>query len=102
MRSSRRAIVVDTVTYHWLMRPGGYGLELSVWRGGGKQPLIALFAPGNLITPWLVRRALLDGLAAGWTPELPGPQHHLNYPEVLSDRPAPRAPVATPTPPEAA
>ena len=100
MRSSRRAIVVDTVTYHWVLTPDDEALRLQVWLGGG-QRLAARFAYGNLVTPWLVRRAILDALAAGWRPHAPGPEHRLHYPEVLADRPAAPPPVVPPGPAEA-
>lgn len=100
MRPSRRAIVVDTVTYHWLLAPDAEGLELRVWQRSGSR-LSARFAHGNLVTPWLVRRAIVDALAAGWKPAAPGPDHRRDYPLVLADRPARPPPVARLPPAEA-
>jgi uncharacterized protein (TIGR02996 family) len=47
------------------------------------------FAHGNLVTPWLVRRAIEHALANGWARDRPGPAQAFAFDGILPDRTLP-------------
>jgi len=90
MGKSKRTLVVEGTRFVWALTPGDEGLRLRVRaQEAGGASLATLFDHGNLVTPWLVRQAILRGLASGWDPAAPGPERRIEVRGVVPDRPAP-------------
>lgn len=73
-RKGTRQIIVDGIAYRWIVSPDDEpGLAIVVERAqspGAK--MIAWVEHGNIISPWLVRQAILHGLSKGWQPHQQG------------------------------
>jgi hypothetical protein len=68
-RKGTRKIVVDGVSYRWTVAPNdesGMGIVVEADSDGACR-LVSWVEHGVIIRPGLVRRAILDGVAAGWT-----------------------------------
>lgn len=73
-RKGTRSIVVDGTTYRWTVAPDDEpGLAIVVERAEAPaQRLVSWVRHGTIISPRLVRAAILDGLGAGWVPSATG------------------------------
>src|SRR3954469_10282348 len=69
-KGSRR-IEIDSVRYRWTVAANDEpGLGIVVQHATSKgQRLVSWVAHGVVVSPGLVRRAILDGLASGWRPD---------------------------------
>lgn len=74
-RKGTRKIVVQGVSYRWTVAPNdepGLGIVVEEEVNGSSR-LVSWVEHGVIVSPGLVRRAILDGLAAGWRSAAPGP-----------------------------
>ncbi|GAC1462205.1 MAG: hypothetical protein NVS2B14_09690 [Chamaesiphon sp.] len=69
-RKSTRRITVEGVEYRWLVSCDDEpGLAIVVERAEfPKQRMVTWVEYGNIISPWLVRKAILHALSKGWQP----------------------------------
>ncbi|HEY5956546.1 MAG TPA: hypothetical protein VIV60_08340, partial [Polyangiaceae bacterium] len=84
-RKGTRQIVVDGVQYRWTVAPDeepGVGI-VAESATLPAQRLVSWIDHGVAIGPGLVGSAILDGLAAGWVPTLPGPDFIRRVPASL-------------------
>jgi hypothetical protein len=73
-KKGSRLIKVDGIEYRWIVTPDDVGLGIMVELAENPgQRMGAGFEYGNIISPWLVRKAILHALENGWHPELQGP-----------------------------
>jgi len=96
MAKHERRIVVEGTSFRWLLRPddeGGLHLHVRAAEERGAR-LSVWIDHGNLVTPWLVREAIVRALAEGWDPSTAGGTHALHLRGVLPDRAAPALPSA--------
>lgn len=74
-RKGTRQILVDSVNYRWTVAPNdepGVGIVAELAALPSSR-LVSWVDHGVVIGPGLVRRAILDAIAAGWRPGEPGP-----------------------------
>ena len=73
-RKGSRRIVVGGTTYRWTVSPDDEpGLGIVVEHGGrAGQRMVTWVDHGNVISPAVVRLAILHALDQGWTPGVPG------------------------------
>ncbi|HWB06021.1 MAG TPA: hypothetical protein VG796_23565 [Verrucomicrobiales bacterium] len=76
-----RKVTVNGTRYCWkVAAPYEPDMKLVVQRDGSSrgQRMVTMIGDypwhGTIISPWLVRRTILRALAAGWLPNLPGPE----------------------------
>jgi hypothetical protein len=69
-RKGTRKITVDGIEYRWLLSPNDSGLELAVeCIEYPREKMGALIKYGNIVSPGLVRKAILYALSTGWQPQ---------------------------------
>jgi GNAT superfamily N-acetyltransferase len=74
LRKGTRPISVDGIAYRWIVSPDdepGLGIVVEQAAAPGAR-MITWVEHGNIISPWLVRKAILHALAQGWQPQKPG------------------------------
>ena len=89
-RRGTRKIVVEGVPYRWTVAPHdepGLGIVVEV-EDNGSCRLVSWVEHGVIVSPSLVRRAIIDGLAAGWRFEAPGPDFVRRVPAFSEKRDA--------------
>jgi hypothetical protein len=71
-----RRIVVDGRSYRWAAAPNDEGLAFVVEHesGQGQRMIAKWFEHGTVISPGVVREAVLHALEDGWRPDQPGPE----------------------------
>lgn len=82
-RKGSRQLVIDGVQYRWVVAPNdepGVGIVVELATRAACR-LISWVDHGVLISPGLVRRAILDATAAGWRPNERGPDFVRRVPE---------------------
>jgi ribosomal protein S18 acetylase RimI-like enzyme len=70
-KKSTRQITVDGVVYRWIVSPDdepGLGIVVECAEFPGEK-MITWVEHGNIISPWLVRKAILHALSRGWQPQ---------------------------------
>jgi hypothetical protein len=73
-KKSTRLIKVDDVEYRWVVQPDdepGLGIVVELSENPG-QRMMTWVEHGNIISPWLVRKAILQALQKGWLPQKKG------------------------------
>ena len=73
-KKSTRLIKVDEVQYRWIVQPDdepGMAIVVECAKNPG-QRMITWVEYGNIISPWLVRKAILYALDRGWHPKQRG------------------------------
>jgi hypothetical protein len=73
-KKGTRLIRVDEVEYRWVVQPDdepGMGIVVECADHPG-QRMITWVEHGNIISPWLVRKAILHALDRGWNPRQRG------------------------------
>lgn len=73
-KKGTRQIIVDGVAYRWIVSPDdepGLGIVVELAESPGEK-IITWVEHGNIISPWLVRKAILHALSKGWQPQKPG------------------------------
>lgn len=70
VKKGTRLIKVDDVDYRWVVKAddNGLGIVVECAENPG-QILMAGVEHGNIISPWLVRKAILHALDLGWKPK---------------------------------
>jgi hypothetical protein len=79
-RKGSRRIVVDGVSYRWVVAREEASLHLVV--ESSRQPARRLYVEfdlGTAVSPSLVRRLIVDGLARGWLPAERGPELRFGF-----------------------
>ena len=73
-RKGSRRIRVGAVNYRWTVSPDDEpGLGIVVEDANSPaQRLVSWMSHGAVVSPRLVKRAILDGLASGWQPRQSG------------------------------
>jgi len=82
-RKGTRQLVVDNIHYRWTVAPDdepGVGIVAELAARPASR-LVSWVEHGVIIGPGLVRRAILDAVAAGWRPNEPGPDFVRRVPE---------------------
>jgi len=89
-RKGSRQIEIDSVPYRWTVAADDEpGLGIVVQHANGKgQRLVSWVDHGVVVSPGLVRRAVLDGLASGWRPDERGADLVRRVPEFSEVRAA--------------
>lgn len=73
-KKGARLIRVNGVEYRWTVQPNdepGLGIIVECAENPG-QKILAWVNHGNIISPWLVRKAILHALGKGWQPKQRG------------------------------
>jgi hypothetical protein len=73
-KKGTRLIKIDGVEYRWVVQPDdepGLGIVVELSENPG-QRMMTWIDRGNIISPWLVRKAILYALKQGWHPEEKG------------------------------
>jgi Cysteine-rich CPCC len=89
-RKGTRTILVEGVTYRWTVAPNdepGLGIVVEA-DGDSACRLVSWVEHGVIVSPGLVRRAILDGVAAGWRYATPGPDFVRRVPAFSEKRDA--------------
>jgi hypothetical protein len=82
-RKGTRQLVVDDIHYRWTVAPNdepGVGIVAELATLPASR-LVSWVDHGVIIGPGLVRRAILDAIAAGWRPDERGPDFERRVPE---------------------
>jgi hypothetical protein len=82
-RKGTRQLVVGDILYRWTVAPNdepGVGIVAELTASPASR-LVSWVDHGVVIGPRLVRRAILDAVAAGWRPHEPGPDFVRRVPE---------------------
>lgn len=69
-KKGTRLITIDDVEYRWVVQPDdepGLGIVVELAENPG-QRMMTWVEYGNVISPWLVRKAILYALEQGWHP----------------------------------
>lgn len=89
-RRGSRKIVVEGVPFRWTVAPNdepGLGIVVEVDDNSACR-LVSWVEHGVIVSPGLVRRAIVDGLAAGWRRDAPGPDFVRRIPAFSEKRDA--------------
>jgi hypothetical protein len=73
-KKGTRQIKVNEITYRWVVQPDdepGMAIVVECAESPG-QRMITWVPYGNIISPWLVRKAIIDALDRGWHPKETG------------------------------
>ncbi|HEU4451666.1 MAG TPA: hypothetical protein VFR81_01360 [Longimicrobium sp.] len=75
-RKESRRIVVDGRSYRWIVGPNDEGLAIIAEHesGHGQRMVTGWFRHERVISPAVVREAILHALENGWRPDEPGPE----------------------------
>ena len=74
-RKGTRHITVDGSRFRYRVAPNDEGLAIVVEDAKAPaQRMVTWVDHGNIVSPWLVRRAIVDALREGWHPERSGPE----------------------------
>jgi hypothetical protein len=87
-RKGSRQIEIDSVAYRWTVAADdepGLGIVVQHATGKGRR-LVSWVDYGVGVSPGLVRRAILDGLASGWRPDERGADLVRRVPELSEGR----------------
>jgi hypothetical protein len=78
-RKGTSLITVDGFAYRWLVsgNDGWLDLVMELAEGHSQRIVIQMNYDVGQLTPGFVRRMILAGLAAGWTPSKRGQQIHV-------------------------
>jgi len=80
-KKGTRRIVVDEYAYRWTVAPNDEpGIAVVVEAEvAPAQRIVAWVEHGNVISPALVRRAILHARASGWDPNMKGSDIHWRF-----------------------
>lgn len=84
-KKGTRRITVNGSTFRWVVSPDdnpGMAIVVESAAAPGRR-LVTWISYGNVISPWLVRRAILHGLDHGWHPQERGPDLVFRFVGVL-------------------
>jgi hypothetical protein len=73
-KKGTRLIKIDDTEYRWVVQPDdepGLGIVVECAENPG-QRMLTWVEHGNIISPWLVKKAILNALQKGWQPEQKG------------------------------
>ena len=75
-KKGTRHITINGSRFRWRVAPNDVeGMAIVVVSAASPaQRMITWVDHGNIISPWLVRRVVVQALSAGWSPERPGPE----------------------------
>jgi len=85
-KKGTRLIKVNDVEYRWVVRPDdepGLGIVVGCADNPG-QRMITWVEHGNIISPWLVRKAILHALDRGWHPKQKGKEIVFRFEGIVS------------------
>jgi len=74
-KKDTRQITVDGNRFRYKVAPNDEGLAIVV--ESAKTPgqrMVTWVDHGNIVSPWLVRRAIVEALSEDWHPERSGPE----------------------------
>lgn len=80
-RKGTRVMTVEGTRYRWVVAPNdepGLGIVVEAADSPG-QRMVTWVDHGTLISPWLVREAILHALAEGWQPQARGPERVFRF-----------------------
>jgi hypothetical protein len=69
-KKTTRLITIEHIVYRWVVQPDdepGLGIVVELAENPG-QRMMTWVEHGNIISPWLVRKAILHALEKGWHP----------------------------------
>lgn len=69
-KKGSRRITIDETVYRWRVSPDdepGLGIVVELYEQPG-QRMVTWVEHGNTISPWLVRKVILQALSQGWKP----------------------------------
>jgi hypothetical protein len=84
-KKGTRLIRVDDVEYRWIVQPNdepGLGIVVECAENPA-QRMITWVEHGNIISPWLVRKAILHALDRGWKPKQRGQELSFRFEGIL-------------------
>lgn len=87
-KKGTRLITVDDVEYRWVVQPDdepGLGIVVECAKNPG-QRMITWVDRGNIISPWLVRKAILHAVEQGWQPKQRGKQLTFRFEGILQNQ----------------
>lgn len=87
-KKGTRSIRVDDVEYRWVVQPDdepGLGIVVECTENPG-QRIIIWVDHGNIISPWLVRKAILYALEKGWQPKQKGKELVFRFEGILQNQ----------------
>lgn len=87
-KSKSRTLTLDGRTYHWTLSPlEDFAMQLRVSAGGSQLSHVieAYSLSAVAVKPRFVAAMIRHGLAAGWQPELSGPEFRLKLPSEPKD-----------------
>lgn len=73
-KTGTRRIIVNGTTFRWRVAPNdepGMAIVVQTASRVG-QRMVTWVEHGNVISPWLVRQAILNALDSGWAPDVSG------------------------------
>jgi hypothetical protein len=86
-KKATRSITVNGERFRWRVAPNdepGMGIVVESASAQG-QRMVTWVEHGNTISPWLVRRAILNALESGWNPKRKGSELSFRF-RCLIDR----------------
>ncbi|AFY94269.1 hypothetical protein [Chamaesiphon minutus] len=86
-KKGTRLITVDDIEYRWIVQPDdepGLGIVVECAENPG-QRMITWVEHGNIISPWLVRKAILHALDRGWKPKQRGQELNFGFEGILQN-----------------